>query len=211
MSKLWTFGDSFTAGNGVLPNEPFPEYKKPEEGIPWPLILSQKLNLELKNKGMGLFSNDKIIDTILENYHFIREGDIVIIGKTFSFRVDIPNKKNDALLTVAPGHFYSLQNDYTKSEIQSINEFIILFDSPLVKHRQDFRFNFLKQLIEPKAKCILWDVDIWEDYETIKEATNYFIDDSHWSYKGHRDFADFMLNKITNNNTTLAEIKNKLI
>ena len=211
MSKLWTFGDSFTAGNGILPNESFPEYKKPEKGMPWPSILSDKLNLELKNKGVGLFSNDKIIDTIIENYHFIQEGDVVVIGKTFSFRIDIPSKKEDTLLTVAPSHFYSLHNDYTKSEIQKIDELVILFDCPLIKHRQDFRFNFLKQLIETKAKCIVWDVDIWENYETIKQATDCLIDDSHWSYKGHRDFADFMFNEVVNYSITPVKIKNKLI
>lgn len=211
MSKLWTFGDSFTAGNGTLPNEAYTKYKQSEEDVIWPLLLSKKLQIPLVNRGTGLFSNDKIIDTVIENYHFIEQGDIVVLGKTFPFRVDIPNKKNDSLLTVAPSHFFSLQNDYVESEIQKINELVVLFDSPLIKHRQDFRFNFLKQLIETKAKCIVWDVSIWENYETIEKATNYLIEDSHWSYKGHRDFADFMFNEVISNGITTAEIKDRLI
>jgi hypothetical protein len=211
MRRLWTFGDSFTAGNGTLPNEAYTKYKQSEEDVIWPLLLSKKLQIPLVNKGMGLFSNDKIIDTIIANYHSIQGGDVVVIGKTFSFRIDIPSKKEDTLLTVAPSHFYSLHNDYTKSEIQKIDELVILFDCPLIKHRQDFRFNFLKQLIETKAKCIVWDVVIWENYETIKQATDCLIDDLHWSYKGHRDFADFMFNEVVNYSITPVKIKNKLI
>ena len=211
MRRLWTFGDSFTAGNGTLPNEAYTKYKQSEEDVIWPLLLSKKLQIPLVNKGMGLFSNDKIIDTIIANYHSIQGGDVVVIGKTFSFRIDIPSKKEDTLLTVAPSHFYSLHNDYTKSEIQKIDELVILFDCPLIKHRQDFRFNFLKQLIETKAKCIIWDVVIWENYETIKQATDCLIDDLHWSYKGHRDFADFMFNEVVNYSITPVKIKNKLI
>lgn len=211
MSKLWTFGDSFTAGNGILPNEPYVEYEKKKRGFPWPVILSQKLGLELKNKGMGMFSNDKIIDTIIANYHHIQEGDVVIIGKTFSFRIDIPNKTNTEFLTVAPSHFYSLQSSYTEAEIQRINETVVLFDSTLIQQRQDFRFNFLKQLIEPKAKCVIWDVPLWVNYESIKEATRELINDLHWSYKGHADFASFMLDEILNSKVTPLDLKSKLI
>lgn len=211
MSKLWTFGDSFTAGNGILPNEPYPEFEKLKRGMPWPVILSQKLGLELKNKGVGMFSNDKIIDTIITNYHYIEKGDVVIVGKTFPFRIDIPSKADDELLTVAPSHFFSLQNKYTEAEMQSINETVVLFDSLLIKQRQDLRFSFLEQLVELKAKCVLWDVVLWDSYETITQATGGVINDSHWSYKGHEDFADFILNKITINKPALTNTKSNLI
>jgi hypothetical protein len=211
MSKLWTFGDSFTAGNGTLPNEAYTKYWQSEEDVIWPLILSKKLQIPVVNKGMGLFSNDKIIDTVIANYHLIREGDLVIIGKTFPFRTDIPNKTDDELLTVAPNHFTSIQNRYTKAEIESINEMIVLFDSEAIKQRQDLRFNFLKQLISERAGCILWSSKLFFKFETIREATDHFLDDSHWSYKGHKDFANFMLNEISDNVLTPAAMKHKLI
>jgi hypothetical protein len=37
----------------------------------WPEIVANKLNLELINRGMGAFSNDKIIDTIIEDYNLV--------------------------------------------------------------------------------------------------------------------------------------------
>ena len=211
MSKLWTFGDSFTAGNGQLPGEAYLNYKKSDEDVIWPLIISRKLGMELVNKGMGLFSNDKIIDTIITNYNFIEEGDLVIIGKTFPFRVDIPNKTDDELLTVAPSHIDSMQNRYSKSEIEYINKILFLFDSEAIAQRQDLRYNFLKQLITKRATCIIWSSKLFFKFESIRQATDHYLDDSHWSYKGHKDFANFMYNEVISNGITPAEIKSKLI
>jgi hypothetical protein len=211
MSKLWTFGDSFTAGNGTLPNEPYTNYQQSKEDVIWPLLLSKKLQIPLINKGMGLFSNDKIIDTVIENYHSIQGGDLVIIGKTFPFRIDIPNKTDDELLTIAPNHLTSIQNRYSKTEIESINEMLVLFDSEAIRQRQDFRFNFLKQLITQRSTCVIWSSKLFFKFETIREATDHFLDDSHWSYKGHKDFADFMFSEVINNDITPSALKNKLI
>jgi hypothetical protein len=211
MSKLWTFGDSFTAGNGTLPNELYTEYRESEEDVIWPLILSKKFNIPVINKGMGLFSNDKIIDTVIGNYHSIERGDLVIIGKTFPFRTDIPNKTDDELLTIAPSHLNSIQTRYSKAEIENINEMLVLFDSEAIRQRQDFRFDFLKQLINQRATCIIWSSKLFDKFETIREATDHYIDDSHWSYRGHKDFADFMFDEVVSNGITPAEVKNKLI
>jgi hypothetical protein len=211
MSKLWTFGDSFTAGNGTFPNEQYTKYWQSEEDVIWPLILSKKLQMPLVNKGMGLFSNDKIIDTIIGNYYSIERGDIVIIGKTFPFRTDIPNKTDDELLTIAPNHLNSIQTRYSKAEIENINEMLVLFDSEAIRQRQDFRFDFLKQLINQRATCIVWSSKLFFKFETIREATDHYIDDSHWSYQGHKDFADFMFDEVVSNGITPAELRNKLI
>jgi hypothetical protein len=211
MSTLWTFGDSFTAGNGTLANEPYTKYRKSAQDVVWPLLLSKKLQIPVVNKGMGLFSNDKIIDTVIGNYYSIQSGDLVIIGKTFPFRIDIPNKTDDELLTIAPNHLNSILTRYTKAEVENINEMMVLFDSEAIRQRQDLRFNFLKQLISQRATCIIWSSKLFFKFETIREATDHFLDDSHWSYKGHKDFANFMLNEIVSNGITPAEIRDKLI
>ena len=69
MSQLWVFGDSFTAGNGCLLNEDYTRYKISNEDLVWPEIVASKLNFKLINLGMGAYSNDKIIDSIIENYN----------------------------------------------------------------------------------------------------------------------------------------------
>lgn len=201
MNKLWTFGDSFTAGNGTFVNEEYNKYKQPGEAI-WPVLLSEKLNMELVNRGYGLFSNDKIIDTIMENYNLIKPNDLVIIGKTWPGRIDIPNKANDTLLTIAPSHFWAIDNskeNYSRREMDFFLKLVILFNSKLIEERQNFRFDFLKKLIEKKTNCIIWEHSQFFLYETIKDATNGLINDLHWSYKGHSDFLNYIVKKIDTN------------
>jgi hypothetical protein len=190
MSRLWVFGDSFTAGNGCLLNEDYTRYKISNEDLVWPEIVASKLNFKLINLGMGAYSNDKIIDSIIENYNLINNDDLVIIGSTFYNRFDVPN--NDSLLTISP------TNLPTNQEL--LLHFVSIMDSDLLKERHKLRINFLKQqIIEKGAKCLVWEVETeWAKYENIKSATDDEIKDLHWSYRGHKDFANYILNIINN-------------
>lgn len=190
MSQLWVFGDSFTAGNGCLLNEDYTRYKISNEDLVWPEIIANKLNFKLINLGMGAYSNDKIIDSIIENYNLINSDDLIIIGSTFYNRFDVPN--NDGLLTISP------TNLPTNQEL--LLHFVSIMDSDLLKKRHKLRIDFLKQqIIEKGAKCLVWEVETeWTEYENIKIATEGEIKDLHWSYKGHKDFANYVLNIINN-------------
>ena len=203
---LWVFGDSFTAGNGCLVNEVYTKYKKSDEDIVWPEIVSLKLNTPLVNVGMGMFSNDKILDTILECCDLICEGDLVIISKTFCTRFDIPSKNGKYFVTLSAGQINNLHMTtqhfvtYTEDELTTLQNIAILTDNKLIVDRWNFRFNFLESLIKNKgAKVLVWDVkDVFGIYETIQDATNNKINDGHWSYKGHKDFANYILNRLNN-------------
>ena len=215
---LWVFGDSFTKGNGCLANEVYTKYKKSDKDIIWPEIISSKLNIPLVNIAMGMFSNDKILDTILEFYNSIYEGDLVIISKTFFTRFDIPSKNGKYFMTLSAGvdnSYLSTQHfvTYTEEELNTLQNIAIIVDNKLILERWNFRFNFLEQLIRKKGvEVLVWNVeDVFRDYETIQDATNNEINDGHWSYKGHKDFADFILSKIAGSNTLPVPIKNKLI
>ena len=191
MSKLWVFGDSFTAGNGCLHNEEYTKYKESDDDLLWPEIMANTLNLELINRGMGAYSNDKIIDTIIEDYNLINKNDLVIIGTTFYNRFDIPI--NNTLLTLSP-------TNLPDSNQELLLHFISIMDSDLLKKRHKLRIDFLKQqLIKEEAKCLIWEVEThWNLYENIKIATEDKIKDYHWSYKGHKDFANYILNIVNN-------------
>jgi hypothetical protein len=214
MKNLWVFGDSFSAGNGSLPNEIYElQYKKTEEDLIWPQKLSKLLNYKLNNHAMGLYSNDKIIDSIIEVFDNIQRNDIVIIQKSFTHRFDIPNEIDNVLLTTAPNskhmlmHWYNdntnMKKRYNKFEMEAIEYIAVTMDNELIQERQNKRFNFLEKLIKNKGvkKCFVWDIIevIRPDnlkYETIFTATNGKIDDKHWSYKGHSDFTDWISNEL---------------
>ena len=104
MDKLWTFGDSFTAGHGcksVFENTPyyyakFKDYVDINKKI-WPELLSDSLKLELVNLGKNGQSNEWIADTIIANIKNISTNDVVILQTSTSGRYDFPFKKEKTI------------------------------------------------------------------------------------------------------------------
>lgn len=90
-NKLWTFGDSFTAG--ILPDiDHFPPYKKylkylgiPKEEFPegWGKQLSEKLGMDYETNSCGGSSNQEIFMNVSQNSNRFKKGDIVIINWTY--------------------------------------------------------------------------------------------------------------------------------
>ena len=88
MNNLVLFGDSFTSDIDIEYVETYKNYGD----YHWGEIVAETYDLNLINLGIGSFSNDRIFDRIIENFSIIKEDDVVIIGKTFYNRFDIPNK-----------------------------------------------------------------------------------------------------------------------
>jgi hypothetical protein len=212
MKNLWTFGCSFTYGDGTLERDLYKQkYKRTERDLAWTELLANELKLNLVNCGLGGISNETILDILLLNWDRINEDDVVIIGKTWSHRFDFPK-------TIGSSQPQSIvyrggENDVKKwfddltvgifndAQIECIKVFSVDFATqPLYSNRHDNRFNFIKnRLIKDKKVnfCHIWDVEnLWNKYNLIVDATNNEIRDHHWSYKGHNDFFRDMLNII---------------
>ena len=199
MNNLILFGDSFTSDVIIE----YANMYKNHEDYHWGEIIASKLNLNLINLGVGSFSNDRILDKIIENHHIIKEEDIVIIGKTFYNRFDIPNKDiNLGFTTVTPLSYEPLLKfGFTSEEAKSIILFLTVIDDKNFVNRANLRYKFIEDFLYLKKikNCIFWEVeDLWKTFEDIKTATNNKINDNHWSYKGHKDFANYLLNIINN-------------
>lgn len=207
MNTLWTFGDSFTFGHGCRLNGPLPEYcrdYKTESDDVWPNHLGNILNTDVKNFGKCGASNDFIIDCIIDQWNFIKENDVVIIGITYHNRFDAPSKYSSSLSTI----FWELKDldnfpDDEKEQMETLINFQYYFASnELYKKRHLKRYNFLiKILNEKNIKTFIWDVEYMQHttrFEKIANATNGEIDDWHFSFKGHRDFADMVYKKVVN-------------
>jgi len=189
MNTLWTFGDSYTEGHGCLiEDEYYKNYWKSGDKI-WPLWLSELLNVNLKNCGFGGYSNDMILDSIVDNWKDIKKGDIVFIGFTFPCRFDIPI---DNKLRTIVNNFKDAP--LKKEEIETIINFQYYFSNNILyKKRQYKRLNWVKELLISKGckLVILWDIQIdIQDLETITEATNHNIIDGHLSYNSHKKLAE---------------------
>lgn len=210
MNKLHTFGCSFTFGNGLFPAEPYFKYKSSDDDLIWPEIVSKHFGFELCNWGEGLMSNDRILDRIITKIPEIDSEDTVILQMSYHHRFDIPNKKDNLLLTIAPNAEPILRGEYSQSEIKKVCFVASLWDSNLYKERNILRFKFLQDFFLNVLKvkcCVLWDISETErKYENIKTATNEKITDFHWSYKGHKDFARNMILSIENNEKRIRSL-----
>jgi len=208
MKTLWVFGDSNTAGHGCTPYFDYYKTYYKEGDMIWPEHLALYLNLNLINRGRGGASNDMIMDSIVDSFHAIEDGDLVIIGKTYSHRFDIPHSNGLSAVfwdweEFAPNEIIS---QFTQREKEIIVDFQYHFmSSPLFDIRWDKRYEWIKALLEAKGcKCIVWDVN--KDLirmETIKKATKGKIEDYHMSFRGHKDFFNYMLNKWVKDKTLL--------
>jgi hypothetical protein len=106
MSKLWTFGDSFTFGHGCrrinddetsIYNTINSKYFDDSKLI-WPEYVAQKLNLELLNYGVNGVTNDYILDNIMKYSLDFKKEDIIVIQISTSARHDFPFMKEQKLL-----------------------------------------------------------------------------------------------------------------
>lgn len=209
MSTLWTFGDSFTFGHGCRPDGPLPEYynnyKKDGDDV-WPNLLGKMLNTEIKNFGKCGASNDFIIDCIIDNWDNFKENDFVIIATTFHSRFDVP-LKNKLSLSTNYWESVDLKNFVgdEREQMETIVNFQYYFaDNELYKIRHLKRFNFLHKLLRKnKITTFGWDVPLLTEsnrFEKIIHATNGEMEDYHFSFKGNRDFADMVYDRIKNPN-----------
>lgn len=208
MSTLWAFGDSQTYGAGCRPGdivyESYVEYKKDEDNV-WSFLLAEKLGYSCNNMGIPGASNDTILDTIIDNFDVIQSGDIVIIGKTFHERFDIPN--GDKLHPIF-GEIGSISdalgypNDRTNEEITTLINFIYYYaTNSLYEKRQNKRFDFIKNQLKQKGVSVFeWKNDDKNTmlFERIINHTKGKVKDKHYSFNGHRDFSNYMYALIQN-------------
>jgi hypothetical protein len=221
MIKLWTFGDSFTFGDGCRldkgirdgDTQYYEKYYKEEYDI-WPNLLSNMVGCGIQNMSKSGASNDFIIDSIIDVYDSINTDDIVIIQKTFFERFDIPNLNKNEFNTQYGESLYTLDldlknNKYNKSklELETILNYGVLFASNnLFKERQDKRFNFLKNQLKQKIhKLFIWDSNdiIRTSMDTISNHSNNEFIDSHFSFKGHIQFTNVLYKTIFEEKTLI--------
>ena len=143
MNTLWTFGDSFTEGYGCrIEDEYYKNYWKLGDKI-WPVWLGELLDVNLINCGVGGYSNDMILDSIIDNWLQIKKNDYVFIGFTYPHRFDVPidNKLKSIV------HDFKDAN-LKKEEIETIVNFQHYFsDNILYQDRQMKRFKWIKRLL----------------------------------------------------------------
>jgi hypothetical protein len=215
-NTLWAFGDSMTFGHGCNINctshikDEYLPYKKEGDDV-WSNHLGGFLKCEVKNLGKNGASNDYIFDTIIDNFDEIVEGDVVIINTTLYGRIEVPigdqmfnvlSSYEDVIKIVRDG-----VTDDDNEKIETVINFQHHFSNhQFYKIRHKKRFEFIKNRLikEKNIKFIyLWSLEdddgVYSSFQTIKDHTKGKINDTHFSFNGHLNFAYFLLSLINKN------------
>ena len=212
---LWTFGDSMTFGHGCNElcvsdtKEDYLPYKKEGDDI-WPNHLGKLLDFEVKNFGRNGASNDYIFDAVIEKYDEIKEGDVVIVNMTLHGRIEVPFEDNtrnvlstyeNAMKIIGDGN-----DNQEKEKIEAVINFQYYFSNhKFYKERHKKRFKFIGDRLKEDKKLrffYIWSLEdddkIYNTFTKIKDHTKGKVDDGHFSFKGHLDFAHYLYSLMDN-------------
>lgn len=164
--KLICFGDSYTADfkDNLIPT--YIEYKKwygdtfPKS---WPILLSEKLNIELLNYGIGGTCNDIIFETFIKKINVLKKNDIVIIGWTFLTRFKWYNDKGDNFVSI-------LSNEHKNRNISKETATEILVNRSNTKWSEDVELK--KEIIIKLSELIGFKIYFWSIDSNIKNELN---------------------------------------
>jgi lysophospholipase L1-like esterase len=213
MNTVWTFGDSLTERYN-------PNFDWSKKYIEWkgyrPKVhgdfLSEMLNYELKNLGMGGSDNYTIFETFCKNINEIKVGDIVIIGWSDVGRFRLSNK-NGHWLSIIPNH--SNVSSYAKHITEStVNEILVNRTADIYVDEVNNWINLIKKSLNG-VKLVNWSTFNFGKIngifihntiiETISKETNNEVEDQHFSEKGQMKLAEIIVNIINDMNNNLNQ------
>ena len=221
MKTLWTFGDSFTFGWGLVEHKwhtnaskrYLDEYVDSSKDKPWPNLLASKLDVKLENHAENGLSNYDIIDRIIEQTPNIKKGDYVVVCKSFSGRRRFPINETDWELFTWGGALQTLEDklDSNLIDVVGMEKFKTLIDyeyyfahHPLYKERQDKIINHLiytLQEINQISRSYITSINEFrhnKGIETVTTHTDWVIEDYHPSVNGHRRIAKLIYSYLMN-------------
>jgi hypothetical protein len=196
--KLFTFGDSFTEGY----DEHSPWAKK---YINWKgykpkvfsEIVSEKLNFELINYGVGGSDNYTILESFFKHYKEIDKDDFIVINWSSTERFRLVTK-SEKWISMIPNFKNVLSDlDITEKTIEEI--FVNRMSSKYVEEVNQW-INYLNLTNE---KIIQWTpfgnnlkCHFLSHYERITNETQNELIDGHFSEKGQTQLAEDIIRII---------------
>jgi bifunctional ADP-heptose synthase (sugar kinase/adenylyltransferase) len=216
MSKLWVFGDSFSATNDRPVLESWRlDYVKWKGYVPkvFSDFLSDKLGVSARNMGVSGADNYTIIDTIIDSLSKINSDDIIIIGWSTTIRFRVASKNNN-FLTIRPNDLYNNistindSSDLTNIAVNSLNEIIVnrsdkIYIDEINRYIKLINFMYANNVIihwSPFKQEIegMYVTPIEPKIERITEETNGLLYDKHFSEHGHEQISEYFYKLIKN-------------
>jgi lysophospholipase L1-like esterase len=202
MATVWTFGDSLTA-------EFDEEHKWSGDYIKWKgykpkvyaNLISEKLNLNLINLGVGGSDNYSIFQSFCDVSDKIKNDDVVIFGWSSPIRFRLAKNEKK---------WVSFLPNYTKNRtyidgisIDTVNEMLVNRGS--VKFVEEV--NSWIRLINHTLKDVSYthwttfdgriNANMIRGINDIRTETNGSIDDGHFSEKGHIELSNLLITYLS--------------
>ena len=220
MNTLFTFGCSYTASfesDNIGNYLKYKEYRGGTFPKSWPILLSEKIGMNIKNYGIGGTGNQSIFEQFCIHCDEINENDVVIIEWSFihRYRMALQNswyhltlgrptieKFNEINDTIIENRTNDLYVDEIFNFIKLINQF-----SKSKKFKVFYWFaddemkkRLSKDMIDIE-KYISWEMSIRGHTSfcggiTIKEETNNVVNDDHFGELGHQIQSDIIYDYI---------------
>lgn len=215
MSKIWIFGDSFSATNNRTNIESWRRnYIKWKGYIPkvWPEFLNERIKYKLINLAISATDNYTIFDSIIDNIDKIDKSDIVVIGWSSTLRFRLVDKSNN-FNTIRPSSFIHKSTlnstfEYKNISLNTINEILVNRDNDLYEYELN-RFIKIINLYLKDINILHWSpfqsqhpnlhisiIDNLDSFETISSETNKEVDDYHYSENAHLELSKKIYNKL---------------
>ena len=212
ISTIWIFGDSFDLGLecSVKGCDYHDNYKK-EGDSHYSLHLGKKLKMNIINNAKAGFGPYHTVYNLAKQLKNIKPNDYVIAGmsdvnRLVGFTKDILDDSKYRLSCFSPWskedeNIRNNMNHISPDYFNIVEKYLITCVAPTVGEHTEFVHNIVKWMIQSTncKKSFTYHVDTWVKFESILEATDGKLYDHHWSYKGHRDFADFIMEKWVEN------------
>jgi hypothetical protein len=207
--KLFTYGDSWTEGVGgnveeELTTEIPEERTNIRQKYCWPKHLSELLECEVKNNGVGAFSNNSIFNTVcyqLKN-EIITQDDFVVIMWSSSLRDQLPFFPNENSFHIWGERYKSKQHlfkyifdgvsgdnvNYNRAE-KNFRDYYIsnLFNDTyydIVNQNYILHLQFMfKELGIRYVFCDAFDIMINKNIDVLVDKTHLIEGNRYWGYR----------------------------
>ena len=218
---LWVFGDSYSSksfpeygsDHHLFKNDFRVKYSNFKGYYPkhFPEIVSEELGLNLINLAIPSTSNEQIYHSFIESIDKIKPNDILFFGWTYIPRFNLANRNNELENISIPREGEITFEDHLHAD--SINEILYNRGSHTIFYK--WLTNYIKFINKSFNKNIILHSDFFDHgmtdnyideyksllinrrnkYETIYDETKGELD-IHYSEKGHKDFANDVINVI---------------
>lgn len=203
-NSIWFFGDCFTWGVGCEATDEYYSYKTQGDEI-WTRIVSSYFNMQHKKPHFSLGATMYIIVNFINYMKYMEDGDIIVISDSEVKSTLSISRNKEKVKCISSFNLEGFDGWHNKKEKQTVTQFIDNQIVPYEKVWETFYIDTIKnlaiELYKRNIKTIFWSHHLWKTenrFEDITQSTKGIIKDPHFSWKGHKDFANYIINQIKN-------------